>query len=67
MGRNPVWTPLSPELQNKGLPVYDLADSLRKYAEDYQVFCKYDTHWNLVGSFLASQQIPRLFLETVFP
>lgn len=37
-----------PKLQEQGLPVYDLADSLRKYAEDYQVFYKYDTHWNML-------------------
>lgn len=46
-----------PELQKRGLPVYNLADSLREYAEDYQLYCKYDTHWNMVGAFLASQQI----------
>lgn len=56
-----------PELQNKGLPVYDLADSLRQYAEDYQVFCKYDTHWNLVGSFLASQQISQVVFGNSVP
>ena len=51
-----------PKLQEQGLPVYDLADSLRKYAEDYQVFYKYDTHWNMLGAFIASQQIAEVLL-----
>lgn len=46
-----------PKLQDQELPVYDLADSLRPYAEDYQLYYKYDTHWNMIGAFLASQQI----------
>ena len=51
-----------PKLQEQGLPCMDLADSLRKYAEDYQVFYKYDTHWNMLGAFIASQQIAEVLL-----
>lgn len=50
---------LIPELQDNHLPVYYLADSLREYADAYQLYLKYDTHWNPLGAYIASQQISR--------
>lgn len=58
---------LIPKLQNQGLPVYDLTDSLEKYADDFQIYYKYDTHWNPVGAYIASQQIAQVLLGTYVP
>lgn len=51
---------LIPELQDKNLPVYYLADSLRENKDAYQVYLKYDTHWNYLGAYIASQQISQV-------
>ncbi len=37
--------------------IYDLTDALKSQASDYQLFYKYDTHWNILGAFMASRVI----------
>lgn len=44
-----------PELAAQGLPVYDMKPELLKEADTYQLYYKYDTHWNQIGSFIGSQ------------
>lgn len=34
-----------------------LADDLQKYAPDYQLFCKYDSHMNNLGGYFISEKI----------
>lgn len=53
-----------PELEAKGLPVYDIKPGLLEKADDYQLYYKYDTHWNQLGSFIGSQQISQVLLGT---
>lgn len=49
---------LIPELQGeRGLPVYYLKNALEEYASEYQLYYRYDTHWNQLGSFVGTQQI----------
>ena len=45
----------------------DLRDSLTGYAHDYQVYYKYDTHWNPVGAYIASQQIGKALVGSQVP
>ncbi len=53
-----------PELKEQGLPVYDLKPALLDKADSYQLYYKYDTHWNQIGSFIASQEISNVLLGT---
>ena len=53
-----------PELAAQGLPVYDMKPELLKEADTYQLYYKYDTHWNQIGSFIGSQQIAQTLLGT---
>lgn len=55
------------ELETEGLPAAYLADSLNAYAEDFQVYYKYDTHWNPVGAYIASQQISQALVGSQIP
>lgn len=56
-----------PELAAQGLPVYDMKPELLKEADTYQLYYKYDTHWNQIGSFIGSQQIAQTLLGTSTP
>ncbi len=43
--------------QNTDVPVlYDL-DGLQTASERYQVYCKYDTHWNYIGGYYGAKAI----------
>lgn len=51
---------LLPVLEEEyGVKVYDMTDSLRRSAGQYQVYYKYDTHWNYIGAFVGSQEIAK--------
>ena len=56
-----------PVLAAQGLPVYDMKPELLKEADAYQLYYKYDTHWNQIGSFIGSQQIAQTLLGTSTP
>ena len=56
-----------PELAAQGLPVYDMKPELLKEADTYQLYYKYDTHWNQISSFIGSQQIAQTLLGTSTP
>lgn len=58
---------LIPELKAQGLPVYDMKPDLLKWADEYQLYYKYDTHWNRIGAFIGSQQIAQTLLGTSTP
>lgn len=51
---------LIPDLSKRGLPVFYLKDALMEYADEYQLYYKYDTHWNQLGSFIGAQQIAKV-------
>jgi alginate O-acetyltransferase complex protein AlgJ len=46
--------------QHSEIPVYYLADSLRKYKGDIPLYYKYDTHWNEYGAFCFSRILTSL-------
>ena len=52
-----------PELAAQGLPVYDMKPELLKEADTYQLYYKYDTHWNPERLLYRQQQMHRLCLE----
>lgn len=47
--------------ENIDVPVLYPLDKLMKYKEDYQVYFKYDTHWNDLGGFIGVQEINELY------
>ncbi|MCM1188851.1 MAG: hypothetical protein NC541_06105 [bacterium] len=53
--------------ENTDVPIIYPKQSLQAAASDYQVWRKYDTHWNNVGAFIASQELLKeLGLESVW-
>lgn len=36
-------------------------EDLNKYSKKYQLYYKYDTHWNRLGAFVAEQQIKEMY------
>ena len=46
-----------PQLREMGLPIQDLKPALLEAKENWQIYYKYDTHWNQLGSFVGSQEI----------
>ncbi len=50
-----------------GVTIYDTTDALLAEADDYQLFYKYDTHWNILGAFMASRVITDHFLGWSVP
>lgn len=51
-----------PRLEAEGLPVYWVKDAIDEWGDKYQLYYKYDTHWNLAGVFIGSQEIARALL-----
>ena len=43
--------------ENTDIPVVYPREELLQSAKDYQVYYKYDTHWNHIGGFIGSQQL----------
>lgn len=52
-----------PELAAQGLPVYDMKPELLKEADTYQLYYKYDTHWNQTVILSEASRLHRLCLE----
>lgn len=42
---------------NIDVPIIYPKNELLKYAEKYQLYYQYDTHWNQLGAFIAEQQL----------
>ncbi len=49
------------------ITIYDTTDALRAQAGNYQLFYKYDTHWNILGAFMASRVMTGHFLGESVP
>lgn len=49
-------------LENKTtVPIIYPQNELMNYKTDYQLYYKYDTHWNCLGGFIAEQEIRKLY------
>ena len=53
--------------ENYGIPLYYLKDSLQPLAETQQLYLKYDSHWNPLGAFVASQQMAEVLVGSQVP
>ncbi len=59
---------LIPYLQeNYDLPIYNLKEVLLPYADQYQLFRKYDTHWNQIGSSMAALKVIQVLTGREIP
>ncbi len=56
-----------PQLREMGLPIQDLKPALLEAKENWQIYYKYDTHWNQLGSFVGSQEIAQALTGTSIP
>lgn len=50
--------------ENTEVPIIYPLDQLEHYRNKYQLYYKYDTHWNNLGGFVAEQEIKKLYLGT---
>ena len=56
-----------PQLREMGLPIRDLKPALLEAKESWQIYYKYDTHWNQLGSFVGSQEIAQALTGSSIP
>lgn len=43
--------------ETTNVPIFYASDEILSYKDSYQLYYKYDTHWNMLGGFVASQQL----------
>lgn len=44
-------------VSNTDVTVVSAKDELRSYKDDYQLYYKYDTHWNAIGAYISTNQL----------